>query len=890
MASKIDTLRLSLVKQDALVLSDMYGKDPFAHIPKLEPSSALQLQAFITPPVDFEKATSKSRNKPHYLLFIVDVLKRIQLMGSAILDRTQFKINNQISDNFQSIISLSETCLNHFEALVDDFPSLSVDSFIAELTAKVGYLEKQDIAQQITRAMDGIINENPLYDSLFEPFIFHPTETELEFLSNHAFICAALWNAHFIIPHKLHAKHSMSRELRRISTTQALWHSDFGGYETYEELIQDIEQYGEFSKIVFYLNKLYKDDNPRAKKSKGGSGSNTPRPRIRFIKASDNITTNDLSIDGTNIQLVRTIGERSSTDTESALDLAEDELTDDEYFQESDDSPTYSIERKNLTSRQAISHIEKANQFLRDQLTNQEFESILDSLEKYAHAITSKRNPLYASSAVIQIALSLCTGNSLNKRYRIRLTAEEDKLIQKVINLKADCTQVYLPLTYKYLSGIEENHGQNYRTDKFICYNLPNRVQTILKAAVKVWTDAKANLETNEGSLTEYSIYTNNQTLKRLFESFKLDQRLTPEFVQQAIQSTFFNASNGDFWSVSILSGTPKVIGATQLHYTTLANLKLFEDYQKGIYALFREKVELPKKSSPNLFIGYGNPIRPIKSIVQKELTHISSFVSTKLDRDPMSLATHELIDLVNLIMLFAETYSSYFTAIRNVTNPYIGLQSIDHEGFTIITDKVIQGGYNTRIIPILEPIQDMLDYFEHYTVRLIDIFRRKKLAKWSDFFASNLEPEFKWRGLVSPNKAFPGYFLISTELIQKKGMHSRLKLIPYTRLSALKLYEASGHLNNPLFLKLAPNANRHFLRSALLERGANPEYIDEFMGHRHFGTESWNLVALFNQQDYRKAIKAELQKIYADFKVPLPFKPISNQVNDTLNSNYPIK
>ncbi|BBP44509.1 hypothetical protein [Thiosulfativibrio zosterae] len=454
--------------------------------------------------------------------------------------------------------------------------------------------------------------------------------------------------------------------------------------------------------------------------------------------------------------------------------------------------------------------------------------------------------------------------------------------------MKADCTQVYLPLTYKYLSGLDENRGQNYRTDDFICLNLPPRIQAILLKATNIWTSAKAQYEEINGALIEYSIHTTDQHLKSCLNSFNLDARLTAEFLQQAIQNIFFKVSNGDFWTLAVLSGNPRVIGATQLHYTTLANLKLFEDYQKGIKVIFKEAIELPQKNSPNLFIGYGNPIRPIKSIVQKELNHLSSFLATRVGQDSIKLSTEELIETLNLVMLFVETYCSYFNAIRNVTNPYIGLQSIDHEGFCAIADKIIQNGYNTRIIPVLKPVEETLRQFEDYILSLMDVFRRKKLAKWSDFFAEKLQPEFKWRGLLAPNRNFPGYFLISPELKLKAGKRPKVKFIPYTRKAALKFYEGTEQFKSPLFLQLAPNANRHFLRSALLERGVNPEYIDEFMGHRHFGTESWNHNSIFDPQDYRKTIKAELYKVYGDFKISLPFKPNSKQVSDKTNTECP--
>lgn len=875
LANKYDRRRLNLVKKDASALSAKYGHSDniFSHIPGIDESESRVLYLFLSPPVDFKNTTSDGRNKPHYLLFIVDVLKRIGLLGQVLHERTSFEDNQQISEDFKKILSLAKICQEHFEDLSKAYPSLWTETFIVYLKEQDAGLENEDIENQISSATAGIISKNSLYISLFEPYIYNATNDDNFFLSNHALICGAIWNAHLLIPEILHAKSSISRELRRLSSALSVKTTALTGYQTYEELIEELQKDDVFSKITYYLLRLYKEPSaPTSSSTMGGNKSKNPRPRIRFIKASDNLITNDLSFDGINIQVVRALTPRLSSETES--DLPEDELVEEDYFQQTDEEPTLSLERRNLNSRQAISHIEKANQFIRDGLSKIEFKELIKELKELEVQPKRKNaSTLENCAAIIQIAISLCTGKSFSNHYRIRIISDETSLIKKTVNLKKDCSQVYLPLSYKYLTEIGENHGQNYKTDEFICLNLPPTIRGILKKATNTWLEAQNSFENPKGALLEHSVRASNQELKEKLKKLNLDTRLTPEFLQQTIQNTFFKVSNGDFWTVAILSGSPKVIGATQLHYTTLANLKLFEDYQKGINHLFKEVVDIPKKYSPNQFKGYGNPIRPIKALVKKELAYLSMELTNIVHKDPMKLSTRELIKTHNLVMLFVETYSAYFTGIRNVKNPYISPDSLDHDGFRMVADKVIQNGYNTRIIPVLDPINEMIKQFELYIFALMDVFRRKKLAKWSDFFDDNLGPEVKWRSLLSKSKRFPGFFLINTELKEVIGKRPTLKLIPYTRKAALSLYEKSKQVNNPLFLKLPPNANRHFLRSTLLERGVNPEYIDELMGHRHFGTESWNQVALFNQQDYRETIKAEVQKVYADFKIVNPFE-----------------
>ena len=44
-------------------------------------------------------------------------------------------------------------------------------------------------------------------------------------------------------------------------------------------------------------------------------------------------------------------------------------------------------------------------------------------------------------------------------------------------------------------------------------------------------------------------------------------------------------------------------------------------------------------------------------------------------------------------------------------------------------------------------------------------------------------------------------------------------------------------------------------------------------MGHRHWGTESWNRFGLFNPVDYQDEMKQAIEIIMKDFKVRSPFK-----------------
>lgn len=880
MSEKIDKIRIELARSEAALLSKKYARF-FNNIPNLNSFSSRDLRAFkcfLSPPLDIERI-NKKRSKPHYLLFICDVLERVILMHQVIKSNTSFSENGELNRRLELFAEIAHFFKAYFEKKSQKYHTLSVNTFISFLQQNSGAsLSREEKEHQIKRATNGLVDAYPVYASLFDPYIFDPKPDSKIFLSNHALIAAAIWNAHFWVPDRLHAISSIAREVRKVMTAPFLKNGNhLIGYSTTGELIEELQKHTDFSRIVYYLLKLYRDDASLQGNGRGnafGNHSTGPRPHYRYVKVSSTEIEHFFD-DEHEITLIR---EKNTTSPDegviSELDVARDELIDDEFVVTKSEEEQFSVERQAITTNHAINHIEKYNQNIVDPLTQTELIKIVKILEAevLAPAKPNPQNELNRLAAICQIAIGLFTGRSIRKPYRIQYLKIGQRPSSKIINVTHDFTHLIAPLFYVYKS-ITESQRIYYRSDEQLELMLPSQIKSIIETAITKWLVIKNEITLQTGATpTEPYIIADKVGLKNLLDKAKLDQRVTPAFISNAIRSIFYKQANGDYWSAAVISDSFLVISATQHHYTTVINGKIYRIYKAGVEELFSERVAIPSQPHAKQYKGIGNPIRPVKSIITNELNHLSHWLRQRLHNDYPGLPNEELISIFNCLMLFFETYSSFFNGARDVTNPYIARQQIDQNGFAILADKVIKNGYNTRTVFILEALRDIQVRFEDHIRELMLVFISKKLIKQSDFFAPQLQCESGWRGLNQTHQPFPGFVLISPDIKTKKGNRSKIKLVPYTRSRAKKIYEQSQQFKQADFLQLVPNANRHFLRSSLLERGLNPEYVDELMGHRHFGTESWNRCSLFNPLDFQKNVKELLYQLHKDFNVATPF------------------
>lgn len=887
--TKLDEVRTSIVNQDAQKLHEKFREfeTPFHYLLQDTSHTSHEISKlffFLSPPIDVENINIK-RKKPHYLLFIIDVLERLKLSCQLLLTRTSLQKNEELHNNIIKYPKLAEDLIRKLNQLTPDFPSLSADSFIKELQKRAGRtpVKIEALQHQIGVATEGFSTIFPIYGSFFDPYIHTPTEKDWVFIENYALMLGLVWNVIFTKPELLNDKINISINLRKTMELDLLRsNSIFTEIENISEVISRLRQEKGATQIKKYLQVFYAGMQTRQSNNRQANGfkrqTGKHRQRFRYINLPAQMMIIDEEDDFQIIQLKQQDFAQAE-DPESWSDLSADENVSEEYFVCDPKKETiHNTERLGLNNRFALAYIRKINQGFADLLSVKEWlqlkSSLKNKIETLAH--TDKKN-LEKISALAIVQVGFLTGQSLRQAYSIKvLNSDLAKASSQLISVSGDGSNLYIPFNISYTERFLKKENQNYKTDSFLKIPVPKSVQNDLKVLIDEWSAIHQNLKLSQNSTSpvEPNMSCDNKMLKATLASVtkgaEVDERVSASFIEKFVRYNYLKAANGDFWVTSIFSSRNQSLGSTQKHYTTIINDYIYKTYETAIQILFSETLNFPDLPNPKSYIGIGNPARPLKHLVVSELITISEWLKPALKADLSKKSDVELITILNTMTLFFETYTSFFNGVRDIRNPYVYKQQIDSDGFTLLADKVIAGGYNSRQVCALSFFQSMQVDYEHFIRQLIDNMHRRKRLRISDLYSEGLNTMARWRSIHEPSNRFYGFFLIDPS--QKRKKQPKYKVIPYTRTAARKLYLKSDINPDSLFFTLTTNSNRHFLRSSLIERGVNPEYVDEYMGHRHFGTESWNEYALTNTPDFRTSVKTELKKILKDFGQISPF------------------
>ena len=873
-SAKYDNFRKSLMKENALKLHEVLGSyvNPFHACKDISFKQADKLFNFISPPLSYKK------NKAHYLIFIADVLERLELIFHLISAKTNLEKNGELHKDLKSFEDSVSNLCKFFKKLSLTYPCLYTVTFISSIKEKFQDIENSAIEEQIIRSLHGIISDNPVYISFFEPYILNHNPEEKLFLNNYALISGAIWNVRLWRPDRLHSVSSLSIEIRRMLTfSQILKKNILEKTNTTQDFIEAIRRYPDLNRIRRYLEKLYVNNAGLSKGSaNNGNSSNSPRPHFHYVEIREEFIVENVEIDIESISasLINELKELDNSDDTGdpqklIQDLSIGEKIDKQYiYVPGSDGNNFERQALNLTN--AINSIEKNNQFFIENISKKEFNHVVQALFKKAESIDENEiNNLASLSSICQFATTLILGRKLDSEFGINPLSLNGTISPNQINISENFKFIYIPDDlFEYSSENYQKTKSYYRVEKNIILPVPKKIHSIFELVITKWIKARERLTGEHHRLIEPSLVASKSEIKKLLKSLELDRRITLNYLSNYIQSVFFNVTDGDYWFSAKLSDNFKVMSGTQKHYTTIAPDIFLKLYQDGIFELFDEKVEFNEKSYPKQYKGVGNPVRPIKGYIVNELNNMGKILEKELKQAAFSFSKEDLIQHLNLLMIFFETYSSFFTGIRNVKNPYIYLQQINNSSITTIFDKDINNGYNTRKIVVLEKLIQQQIIFEARINEIISSLVSRKLCKKSDFYTDRESKEFRWRRLANKSSNFPGFFLIEPNLFNAKEQRKNINIVAYTRPLSKKFYKNSNKGKHLEFITLVSNANRHFLRSNLYEQGLNKEYIDEFLGHRQTGTESWNPTSFFDPFDYRFNIERSLKKIFKEFKV----------------------
>lgn len=884
--SSLDKLRKEIIRDSfARFRRDFSIEDnPLSCIPGLNSELAQTLYEQIEP-ISIEKYDQRQQQKHTVtatpIIFIVDVLKHLEQMCSLLCNEELLEDPEEVSPLWNKIYAITKYALPFFENQSENYAFLSSEKLALSIREQsTSTVTTDDLKEQIRLSIHGMKTQHYIYLSLIEPIVHKPTEESRHAIDNLMKIKTIVFNAFLVKPFYCNFNSTISSALRDLHENELTELVIENSYENTEDFQIDLsanasrintKKGAKLRQTLLLIINLLKRFNKKTKRkppgsgSGGKSGSRTQHLPWIDIELNESLIQIDSSDPENPISIINSV---SAVEQEELEDSPTEEHIKDTYVQDSNEGNT--IPEVRVLNRTAqIQQIEKNNQFLKDELTPHELEQIIKKLEKTAAKTGVSEETLRIS---ILITISLFSSYNLTQSHYLRWLAKRKRINTSYINLSEDCSSIFIPtpIYSKYRSSESKSlylDNQNGMVE----LQVPTRFQAILLGLLTQYYE-KENTKT--GSVIRNHISAN--VINKVIKSYKLDSRVTLGLIQNNFAKKALFFANGDLWATSAISGREDVTSSTQKHYTTVELPYLQDAYRKSIKHLFDEDLPLSKKPNVKRFLANGDSFRPKKYKAVSFLNRLSQAIQeTRFEHENKNWSIESVIQILNLSMIFMETRQSYITGARNVKNPFISPHQLDSENFYTVNDKNINNGYTTRLGYLPAGLITELENFMAFTDLLL-----KKLRKHPNFRKSDIEkinPPETWNNALLTSKrghTFPGFFLVHYRQ-EKKTFHFK----PYTRLQAAKTALAILGKDAAEFSRLQPNANRHFFRSTLIERGLNPEYIDELMGHRHLGTETWNPRCLFNPKDFRKEVKRVIDLTYKEFVSDSPFKEAISHV-----------
>jgi len=319
--------------------------------------------------------------------------------------------------------------------------------------------------------------------------------------------------------------------------------------------------------------------------------------------------------------------------------------------------------------------------------------------------------------------------------------------------------------------------------------------------------------------------------------------RLTIKKLEIAFFEYISHSRESDISRAILITGRNHQLGATALHYTSLPIKKLqktcltvFYDLCFDLNRAQSQGLLLPDFKLPDKIAAFvGSTVCP----TQKTVKDLALSLIKRLDasRRQYDMTFDRLCMVHNDMTVYTLCMLGFATGYRAVRNPILNNDQIDRTtGLAVISDKDYEDHYNSRLVWIPPDCIEQLDNFHLHCLRMRnDLLQlnpqlREQLPECDEFFI------FKKNGLkdifVEAPKSISG-FLQKNVLID----------------------------GNQYLLPL--NANRHYLRSNLIQKKCPPDMVNCFMGHWELGEEPWSGFSSLSPMEFRSAMMKYLEPMF---------------------------
>ena len=287
------------------------------------------------------------------------------------------------------------------------------------------------------------------------------------------------------------------------------------------------------------------------------------------------------------------------------------------------------------------------------------------------------------------------------------------------------------------------------------------------------------------------------------------------------------------------VSGRDDTLGIVPHYYTAHTVQKVREAYcsaTNAIWSIYNGLYQYPAEQEPSASASYvGSRVVPRRTVVQALVKRIRKQL-TDLRGDGRMVEFHNVLTSYTVLMV------GFATGYRAVTDPLFQEAEIDRQtGFAVISDKDGDDFYNSRIIWLPPACLDQLDLYAAHL---------GELRRW--LFTHNQDLFFKSRrkGVEGrrADRRMPSLFFMDVNKrmirVSSRYLLEYFRLVDYT---------------------LPVNANRHYLRTSLMERECPLEVVDAFMGHWENGREPWGRFSGLSPITYRAELARVLVPLLAE-------------------------
>jgi hypothetical protein len=395
------------------------------------------------------------------------------------------------------------------------------------------------------------------------------------------------------------------------------------------------------------------------------------------------------------------------------------------------------------------------------------------------------------------------------------------------------------PLLKKQIE-IETEHQALLTADRF---TLP--FTTLASKAISPWLRENPSKKYCNHNIFFHQSHEYDRATEEFFKDLKKKSNGRQNFFRISIylHDLVSRLPGSDATAAIAISGRSDKIGKIPHFYTAHTIEKIQTLYSMAVSDIGsseEDKVRFePIRGSSSTYVG--SRFVPRRKVIATFVIDVRDRLA-KLRSEPNSY--ENIVRLHNALTAYTVLLVGFATGYRAVSDPLFHDAEIDRtSGFAVISDKDGDDFYNSRIV-WLPPV--CLEQLDHYATHL------KYFSKW--LFTYNQGLFFKSRKNCTvgrrADRKTPALFYLDRDTEEFTVRPSHLKAL---------MQQVNYHL--PV------NANRHYLRTNLLERKCPLEVINAFMGHWERGVEPWGKYSGLSPDVYRSELAYHLVKLLAEDK-----------------------